>query len=412
MNESNSSVFTELDDDGLDIEAIFGSNNAGSENPFETPEPAQEITEEKQKAPAEQKSEETPPPAPEKKMEKAEPEKKEIPDLISAAGAKETIEDTSMTFEELRIRKSEDFTDLEAGKYVNWSVEYGTIRKDVKDPEGTTIASMKESIERSREFLEMLRKSKDKNPDCLVKPRVTMKSKGMAAYKGVFGSAEEARQSDKVICLFPANDGKFYEMRKTEQGEFIAPKNKVTEFQSARAGFIPALPLIPMSLIGQIIAFFRSFMREHEEYEALALIYWDKLEQEYFAYVPKQTVQKSHLDADLSDCPYDDESRFIRYADIHSHNSMEAFFSAEDDWDESETGLYLVLGELDHFFPEIKARIFCGGSFVPIDPATVIEGLEQEYPKDWHTHVTCKKREPRLPVRRKAVFEDLDDEIS
>ena len=34
MNESNSSVFTELDDDGLDIEAIFGSSNANSENPF------------------------------------------------------------------------------------------------------------------------------------------------------------------------------------------------------------------------------------------------------------------------------------------------------------------------------------------------------------------------------------------
>ena len=151
MNESNSSVFTELDDDGLDIEAIFGSGSAGSENPFEAPESAQEITEEKQKAPAEQQTTETPLPAPEKKTEKAEPEKKEIPAPISATfenktqentqkglydklpifyhkGAKETIEDTSMTFEELRIRKSEDFTDLEAGKYVTWSVEYGTIR--------------------------------------------------------------------------------------------------------------------------------------------------------------------------------------------------------------------------------------------------------------------------------------------
>lgn len=428
----NSSIFTELEDDGLDIEAIFGGGTASTENPFETPEPDQ-----KQEAPAAQKAEETPPPAPEKKAATGKEEKKagEAAEPISAAvetkaqensqkglydklpifyhkGAKETIEDTSMTFEELRIRKSEDFTDLEAGKYVSWSIEYGTIRKEVKDPEGTTIASMKESVERSREFLEMLRKSKDKNPDCLVKPKVTMKSKGTAAYKGVFGSAEEARQSDKIICLFPASDGRFYEMRKTEQGEFIAQKNKVTEFQSAKAGFIPALPPIPMILIGQIIAFFRSFMREHEEYEALALIYWDKLEEEYFAYVPKQTVEKSHLDADLRDCPYDDESRFIRYADIHSHNSMEAFFSPEDDWDESETGLYLVLGELDHFFPEIKARIFCGGSFVPIDPATVIEGLEQEYPKGWHEHVTCRKRESRLSARRKAVPEDLDDEIS
>jgi len=85
MNESNSSVFTELDDDGLDIEAIFGSSSAGSENPFEAPEPAQETTEEKQEAPAEQQAAETPLPAQEKKMEKAKPEKKEIPDPISAA---------------------------------------------------------------------------------------------------------------------------------------------------------------------------------------------------------------------------------------------------------------------------------------------------------------------------------------
>lgn len=36
MNENNSSVFTELEDDGLDIEAIFGTSSAGSENPFDT----------------------------------------------------------------------------------------------------------------------------------------------------------------------------------------------------------------------------------------------------------------------------------------------------------------------------------------------------------------------------------------
>ena len=59
MNESDS-VFTELEDDGLDIEAIFGGG-ASSENPFETPEPAQEPTAEKQEAPAEQKAAETPP---------------------------------------------------------------------------------------------------------------------------------------------------------------------------------------------------------------------------------------------------------------------------------------------------------------------------------------------------------------
>ena len=56
-------------------------------------------------------------------------------------GVKEPIEDASMTFEELRIRKSEDFADLEEGKYVSWSVEYCGIRKEIKDPIAANITA-------------------------------------------------------------------------------------------------------------------------------------------------------------------------------------------------------------------------------------------------------------------------------
>ena len=313
----------------------------------------------------------------------------EKPPVFCHKNVKEPIEDASMTFEELRIRKSEDFTDLEEGKYVSWSVDYCGIRKDIKDPKGTTIASMKESIERSREFLDALKKSKDKNPSCLVKPRVVGKAKGTAAsYKGSFQTVEEARASDKVICIIPSSDGRFYELQKTEMGEFIAPKAKILDFQQVRAGFTPALPSIPLGLIGTITCFFRSLMEKNAEYEALALIYWDTKMQCFFAYVPKQTVRKEHVEADLRDCPYDDDPRYIRYADIHSHNSMEAFFSDEDDQDERGTGLYLVMGELDRFFPDIKARISCGGSFVSIDPGEVIQGLDWGYPQEWAQNVT------------------------
>lgn len=117
----------------------------------------------------------------------------------------------------------------------------------------------------------------------------------------------------KVICLIPGNDGHIYEMHKTEQGEFIAPKHKIIDFQAVAAGFTPALPLIPLSLMRQIIAFFRSFMAEHgQEYEALVLIYWDKWKEEYLAYVPKQNVSKAGIHASLQENPYDDESRYHR----------------------------------------------------------------------------------------------------
>lgn len=443
MSDQNTSAwpFPEVPNtDDLDIDAIFGGGSAAAAagNPFEVPAPAaprtpvtppaspvapappaQPTAPTQSSAPAASPPVSTSPtgttappaaavapqqPAPaaaenpiaaafeQKTVENAKKSLLEKSPVFCHKSVKEPIEDPSMTFEELRIRKSEDFADLEEGKYVSWSVDYCGIRKEIKDPKGTTIISIKETIERSREFLEALKKAKDKNPDCLVKPKVVMKTKGVAAsYKGRFGSVGEARESDKVICLIPSSDGRIYEMRKTEQGEFIAPKNKVTEFQQVRAGFTPALPKIPMQLIGQIVAFFRSYMKDGEEYEAMAQIYWDKEKEEFFAYVPKQTVCKDEIEADLSGCPYDDETRYLCYADIHSHNSMEAFFSGKDDRDERGTGLYFVVGELNRFFPDLQARISCGGSFVTIDPATVIEGLEQPFPEDWKQCVTRRK---------------------
>lgn len=455
MSEPNTSGFPfpgMEDSEELDVDAIFGGGAPTSDvNPFDLPAaqaeqpaaPQEQPQPEPAAAPvvtpapapttaavpepaAAPESQPVAPPAPQVKTQKPAPavepvnpisaaiDKQETQAAQTAAkslfeklpvfahkSVKEPIEDASMTFEELRIAKSEDFADLEEGKYVSWSVEYCGIRKEIKDPKGTTIISMKETIERSREFLDALKKSKDKSPDCLVKPKVVMKTKGTAAYRGTFRTVEEARASDKVICLIPSADGQFYEMRKQEQGEFIAPKSKVTEFQQVRAGFRPALPLIPLPLIQQIISFFRSFMLENEEYEALALIYWDKAEQRFFAHVPRQNVRKEHIEADLRDCPYDDDSRYIRYADIHSHNSMDPFFSLEDNWDERGTGLYFVMGHLERFFPELKARISCEGSFVEIDPAEVIDWPASTFPDEWSKNVTCEKeRASRYPPKR------------
>lgn len=213
------------EEEGLDISAIFGNSSAAPQgDPFAPPAAAQSVpssptpvmpeitpavTATSQpatapivnvpaKAPAEASAENPIAAAFEQKT--AENTKKgllEKPPVFYHKGVKEEIDDPSMTFEELRIRKSDDFTDLEEGKRVSWSVEYCGIRKEVKDPKGTTIISMKEMIERSREFLDALKKTKDKDPCCYVKPKVEMKTKGNAAYKGKFGTLEEARTSDR-----------------------------------------------------------------------------------------------------------------------------------------------------------------------------------------------------------------------
>ena len=151
-------------------------------------------------------------------------------------------------------------------------MRYGTTSKSILDPTGTTIIQIKEVIERSKASRDRQKKGNDKNPTCLVTPSVTAKSKGNAADKGGVTSPETARASDKVICLVPSQDGKVYELRKNELGEFIAPKHNIKEFSNGRAGFRPALARIPRELLCQIIAFFRCFMNR-QEYEALAQIY-------------------------------------------------------------------------------------------------------------------------------------------
>ena len=305
--------------------------------------------------------------------------------------AREDITDPGMTFEELRIAKSADFPELGEGKKVSWTVEYGKTVKTITDPKGTTIASVKSEIELSKAFLDNLKKAKDKNPDCLVKPKVTAQSKGIASYKGVFASLEEARASDKAICTIPGADGRVYELRKNELGEFIAPKDCVIDLESVRAGFTPALPLVPMELLAQIISFFRCCMTGPEEFEALAHILWDKQEQEFVVRVPEQTVTKAHIDAELSrdDLP---EERYLHYIDIHSHNSMEAKFSSVDDNDERATRIYIVVGRLDKFFPDITVRMSCGGTYLTLPPGCVLESFGAVFPAEWRTQVKLLRR--------------------
>ena len=419
----------------VDVSAIFGADTGGSDiNPFEAlaeqnPAPAP-VEQDPAPAAAEQPSEPqpeeqaTPTPVEEPKtqtepvpqaQEPAAPAKEpdnliraafhqqeeastqakakslfEKPPVFSYGSARDEITDGAMTFEELRIAKSDDFPELGEGKRVSWSVEYGKVTKQITDPKGTTIKSIKEEIERSKPFLDGLKKAKDKNPNCLVKPKVTAQSKGIASYKGVFRSLKEAQASDKTICLFPSGDGRVYELRKTELGEFIAPKDNIVEFQQVRAGFTPALPLIPQSLFRQIVSFFRCYMNK-EEYEALAHILWDKELGQFIVHVPPQEVSKARINADLSrdELP---EERYLHYADIHSHNSMAAKFSSIDDQDEQATRLYIVLGQLDRFFPEITVRMSCGGTFCELDPALIFESVGEAFPQEWRDNVKIGAR--------------------
>lgn len=314
------------------------------------------------------------------------------PPVFSYNGVSEDITDVNQTFDQLREAEVDDFPEFDEAKNVSWSVTYGKISKNVTNPKKTNIGEFKREIEGSKEFVEALKKSKDKNLKCILKPRVAMEKKGIASYKGVFTSMADARSSDKSICIVPAKDGKVYEMRRTGAGEFVTPTDNVVFLDEIKAGFTPALPPIPYVLFEQVVSMFRLFMFRRSEggpCEALAQIYWDRQAQHYFIHVPTQEVSKAQIVAHLDNEALWDTDRYLHYADIHSHNSMEARFSAIDDADERANRVYIVVGRLDRYYPEISVRVCNGGKYLPIAPETVLEPRPtSEVPQSWLKNIT------------------------
>ncbi|MBR6633490.1 MAG: Mov34/MPN/PAD-1 family protein [Clostridia bacterium] len=308
--------------------------------------------------------------------------------IFSYANAKEEIIDTSKTFDELRNEKAEDFPELDDATAVSWKMTYGTITKTVSTPKKTTIASLKKQIEESKEFMDCLKKAKGEI-ECKVIPSVTAKKKGIvSSYKGVFDSVEDAAASGKAIGFVPSDDGKVYEVRANKIGVFISEAEKVSMMRKVRAGFIPALPKIPYSMLSEILSFFKEYVTDTGELEALAYIYWSFADSRYYVHVPKQQVSKASVDSSI---PELDEDKFVLVMEIHSHNTMAARFSPTDDRDERATRLYTVVGRMDKVFPDITTRASVGGKYVEIEPETVFEGFDGTFPEAWKDAVDVRK---------------------
>lgn len=314
---------------------------------------------------------------------------------FSYNGTTEVIENLDQTFEDLRIAKAEDFTELEEASSVTWNVTYGAVSKRVTTPKKAKIGDFKREIESSKAFLDGLKKSTSKNPACVIKPTVSMKPKGIALYKGVCLTLEEAQASDQTISFIPAKDGLVYERRVTEAGEFITPAENVSLLGNVFPGFTPFLPLIPYSLFSQALDLFRYMMDagiNGEPMEALIHIYWDKAESKFLLHVPNQSVAHAVVLPDKGEEPLDSE-RYVHYADIHSHNDMDAKFSKMDDQDERANRVYMVVGHLENYFPDLSVRICNGGHHWPIPADLILEPPPTEpFPEEWLGHIKLLDR--------------------
>ena len=392
MRENNTNPISNFleEDGGQEIENLFGDPHAQSV-PAAQPEPAVEPP----APPAHPPLANEPSPSPMnpfdtfrrgqmQSWQRLAEEAADNPPVFCYEKVEDPIEDETMSFEQLRQKYQSDFPGLSDPKTITWTVSYGKIGKTVSMPGSTRVYDVKKEIEQSPKFLEGLKTAKkdtDKHPRCMVKPSVAFQKKGeVSGYKEFCTCEEEASASQKPLVLFPGSSGAVYQMRKTDIGTFVAPA--VLPEPQPRFDF--SLPPIPICLLYTVVNFFRAWSDKGSE--VLVHVLYDPESGEYVVRVPRQTVTKTRVYAEITE-PYPDQ--WLHVMDIHSHNTMEAVFSATDNADERETRLYAVIGRLDQPQPDITVRAACGGSFIPVALKQVfdVQANGYPYPADWDAQI-------------------------
>lgn len=107
--------------------------------------------------------------------------------------------------------------------------------------------------------------------------------------------------------------------------------------------------------------------REHLPNEAMYQFWFDRSNGGIWrVFRPPQTPSATAV-------MYDDLGQTV--IDLHSHNSMAAFFSVTDDADEQGLRFYAVIGHIDTPQPDIRVRVGVYGHFVDVDATTVFAEL-------------------------------------
>jgi PRTRC genetic system protein A len=200
-----------------------------------------------------------------------------------------------------------------------------------------------------------------------------------------------------------AQDG-LYLIRKNQIGKFVtllAPTEMPVPLTSKKKpveGFHMSIGnKIPYEFLLKTVAFFKRVYKEKKGAEAVLQIFYNQTDEAYFFNVDEQGVSGGGAEMDRN---AELEQTHLLVADIHSHNSMSAFFSGTDNRDEKEARIYGVMGRLDQPWPEIKFRAGDGtGGWIEMSPFQVFETPEigvVEVPDEWmakvHTPPKYKKQ--------------------
>lgn len=194
----------------------------------------------------------------------------------------------------------------------------------------------------------------------------------------------------KPINYVVRGDG-IWEIRQNEVGVFCIQhaKGQFPGFPKENNGpwFGLRHGLIPYPLLEEIKYFFKDICDDSKD-EVYVQIFWDEEKEEYFNYCPKQKVSTGSVEYERDT---ELEARATLVLEIHSHNTMGAYFSSIDNDDEKGDRLFGVIGHLNKLEPEMKFSYVCGGKRQECDVSLIFEEApegKELYPREWRDRVT------------------------
>jgi len=176
-------------------------------------------------------------------------------------------------------------------------------------------------------------------------------------------------QEEKPIVYRIGRDAAVYEERVSPLGSVIVKASKILTAldEPVVTGFRFALPRISFSLLQHVVSFFRAAEKKYKS-EALAWIWYHPDQQQYQIEIPRQEVSGASVKADD---PAYGNGRMLAL-EVHSHNSMGAFFSSQDNTDDlGKSCVAGVIGHVARVNPEMQFRIRAGDQYVEVPIADV-----------------------------------------
>jgi len=198
------------------------------------------------------------------------------------------------------------------------------------------------------------------------------------------GKVDESKK--KVVNYILTGSG-VYEMRKNEIGTFVVKADKVVGLETMETSFNMELPKIPIDYLFKIIGFFKAVNKKFNS-EAMIQIYWDRTTKQYFCHCPKQEVTSGAVDF-TRDVELDKQHLLVM--DIHSHNTMDAFFSGTDTADEKETRIFGVIGKVTDATPAMKFRASVAGKFIEDLSVESMFNVSTAFEKQWLEKISERK---------------------